>query len=123
MARLLFLDDDNLTLQLMGKIATRIGHEAITCDSVQDARRALQEHHPDILLIDLSLKEMSGLSFIRELREIPEFTRTPMVVVSAGSTLQDESDALAAGASGYILKPVGPDALLGIIKKYTQPKN
>jgi|WetSurMetagenome_2_1015567.scaffolds.fasta_scaffold82141_2 DNA-binding response OmpR family regulator len=123
MAKLLFLDDDVLTLQLMEKIASRLGHEAITCDSADDALHLAVTRHPDIILIDLSLKDMSGLSFVRNLRRIPEFETLPMIIASAGSTLQDEMDALDSGATGYVLKPVGPDTMIRIINQYYQAEH
>jgi DNA-binding response OmpR family regulator len=121
MARLLFLDDDMLTLQLMEKIAIRMGYEAIICDAAEDAHKAIIEKKPDMVLVDMSLKEMSGLSFIRSIRTLPEAAKIPIVVVSAGTALDDETEALKAGATGYVQKPLTPDVMIRVVQKYYQP--
>ena len=118
MARLLFLDDDILTLHLMKKMASRIGHDAIATDTPEQAMTAILEMRPDLVLVDMSLKETSGLDFIQSIRQREEYKSLPMVIVSAGTSLEDESQALQAGASGFILKPLSLDILTKTVERF-----
>ena len=83
-------------------------------ESAVDALRLCREHHPDLALVDLSLKESSGLELIKDIRTI--FTGTAVLVV----TLHDESvyaeRALKAGARGFLTKEEAPETVRDAIQ-------
>jgi CheY-like chemotaxis protein len=115
MARLLFVDDDDLTLQLMEKMAHLLGHEAILSMTEGDAWTSVQNEHPDAILVDLRLRDMSGLELIARLRlTMPETQQIPMYVVSAGRSSHDEEEARQVGAAGFIRKPISLEQLSSI---------
>lgn len=67
---------------------------------------------PDLIIIDVELRDAVGLDVLGKLREHPEFKSTPIIVVTARAERDDIVAALAYGASGYLNKPVKPDVLL-----------
>lgn len=67
---------------------------------------------PDLIIIDVELRDAVGLDVLGKLHEHPEFKSTPIIVVTARAERDDIVAALAYGASGYLNKPVKPDALL-----------
>lgn len=67
---------------------------------------------PDLIIIDVELRDAVGLDVLGKLHEHPEFNSTPIIVVTARAERDDIVAALAYGASGYLNKPVRPDALL-----------
>lgn len=67
---------------------------------------------PDLIIIDVELRDAVGLDVLGKLREHPEFKTIPIIVVTARAERDDIVAALAYGASGYLNKPVKPDALL-----------
>lgn len=67
---------------------------------------------PDLIIIDVELRDAVGLDVLGKLHEHPEFQSTPIIVVTARAERDDIVAALAYGASGYLNKPVKPDALL-----------
>ena len=115
MARILFVDDDDLTLQLMEKMANLLGHEAILSTTETEAWTNVQEEHPDAVLVDLRLRDSSGLALIERLRlNLPETKQIPMYVVSAGRGSNDEEEARQVGAAGFIRKPISLEQLSSI---------
>ncbi|MCW5576335.1 MAG: response regulator [Burkholderiales bacterium] len=67
---------------------------------------------PDLIIMDVDLRDMVGLDVLGKLREHPEFKDTPIIVVTARAEREDIVAALAYGASGYLNKPVAPKALV-----------
>lgn len=67
---------------------------------------------PDLIIIDVDMHDAVGLDVLGKLHEHPEFKATPIIVVTARAERDDIVAALAYGASGYLNKPVKPDALL-----------
>jgi CheY-like chemotaxis protein len=115
MARILFVDDDDLTLQLMEKMTHLLGHEAILSTTEVDAWSNVQNEHPDAILVDLRLRETSGLELIERMRlNLPDTQQIPMYVVSAGRSSNDEEEARMVGAAGFIRKPISLEQLSSI---------
>jgi two-component system cell cycle response regulator DivK len=70
---------------------------------------------PGLVLMDLGLPGMDGLSAVTEIRGHIPVSEMPILIVSAYDRLEYRTEAVSAGCSGYITKPVDPDALLGMI--------
>jgi two-component system response regulator NreC len=86
----------------------------------QKAIRSVEEHEPDLLLMDLSMPKMGGLEAIRELKA--RHPRTKILVLTIHATEEFVLDALQAGASGYVLKDATHDELMLAIKSVLQEK-
>lgn len=85
--------------ELVGEAAS--GREGIAC---------VLKHRPDLLLIDLNMKEMSGLDVLKQIKQADLDTRVVMVTVSDAA--EDLVAALRAGADGYLLKDMEPEAMI-----------
>jgi two-component system response regulator NreC len=86
----------------------------------QEAIRSVEEHKPDLLLMDLSMPRMGGLEAIRELKA--RYPRTKILVLTIHGTEEFVLEALEAGASGYVLKDATHDELVLAIKSVLQEK-
>jgi two-component system response regulator NreC len=86
----------------------------------QEAIRSVEEHKPDLLLMDLSMPKMGGLEAIRELKA--RHPRTKILVLTIHGTEEFVLEALEAGASGYVLKDATHDELVLAIKSVLQEK-
>ncbi len=73
---------------------------------------ALGKSPPDLIIMDVDLPDAVGLDVLGKLHEHPQFKNTPIIVVTARAERDDIVAALAYGASGYLNKPIKPDALL-----------
>ncbi len=115
MARILFVDDDIATLQLMGKAAEMLGHLAILCASAQDSIEQATQVQPDLIIIDQQLHDMDGTNLIVNIRRQSELSLVPIYLVSAYLSEQDQDRACQSGATGILQKPVSLTDLAGIV--------
>lgn len=118
-SRILFVDDDVLTLDLMSKAVRLLGHEPIVCASGNAAIRQARENRPDLIMVDLVLSDTTGYHLIEDLHAQKETAHIPVVLVTAGTGPNDEKMARQAGASGFLVKPLVLSDLARVIQQFT----
>jgi two-component system, cell cycle response regulator DivK len=119
LTRLLFIDDDIMTLQLMSKIAGILGFQAILCSSAREGLQMAAQEKPALIFVDMQMGEMDGIEFVREARTQPELSKMPVLICSAGTGSNDEEKARQAGASGYLSKPLSLNKLLKTVENFS----
>ncbi len=112
-ARILVVDDETEILLALRTNLSRHGFQVETADSGQGALDGYARYHPDLLILDLGLPEMSGVDVIRELRS---WSNTPIVVLSVRGADRDKVAALDLGADDYVTKPFSMEELLARIR-------
>ncbi len=122
MARILFVDDDPLTLAVLTKAAEIFGHQAILAHSGAEALQMATEQCPDIIFVDRLLADVDGLTVIRSLCADTITGSIPVIMLSAGPELDAEQAALTAGALAFLRKPVQLQVLQDVILQYTTLK-
>ncbi|MDD5370388.1 MAG: response regulator [Anaerolineaceae bacterium] len=118
MAQIFFVDDDPITLQILGKAAQLLGHQPVLIETGQAVLDQVTRVQPDLIMMDMMMPDMDGLDVLTQLRANPTLAAIPVVILSAGAALDDGDRAKAAGAQEYIAKPVSLSVLLATIKKY-----
>jgi DNA-binding response OmpR family regulator len=111
MAKILIVDDDNLVTTLLEKLLSIDGFETKSLNESALAVETAREVKPDLFLIDLMMPQPDGFRLCRMLREIPEFSLTPIIIVTALDDGDSRAVAFGAGANDYITKPFHPDEL------------
>ncbi|MFQ5944334.1 MAG: PleD family two-component system response regulator [Anaerolineales bacterium] len=111
-ANILVVDDDEAFGKATSDILRHHGYETRTATSAAQALMALEKMTPDLMLIDIMMPEVDGLSLIKLLARNPKMLYTPMVVVSAKAQDSDIGEAWWAGAEGYLTKPFTSQELL-----------
>lgn len=119
MARILFVDDDYDTLKTYEKIIALFGHQALLAAYAADALQIAAAQLPDLIVVDMRLPDMDGFEFLKRLKSNPETAEIPSVMVSA-SPDHFANQAIAAGAKGYMTKPIDPGKLLDLLEE--EPK-
>jgi two-component system cell cycle response regulator DivK len=119
MQRILFIDDDEMALQLMSKAVTLLGYQAILSSSPEQGLLLAKKEHPALIMVDMQMDEMDGREFVRQLRRLPPIAHLPVIMFSAGISYTDKAEALKAGADGFLQKPVGLEQLSQTIQSYT----
>lgn len=119
MSSILIVDDSPTDTYVAKKCAEKIFDDVRTTHDANGLFKALKEHRPSILTMDVHLFSMqNGISLIAEIRAADdEASIIPIVVISSCSTPADIEIARNAGASGYIVKPVTAEALEKIARK------
>lgn len=115
---LLIVDDNPDNLKLMVFVLTRAGHQVRTAVDAEVALRQVAEKPPRLILMDVQLPGMDGLSLTRLLKANPETRRIIIVAVTAYAMKSDEDRVLAAGCDGYIAKPIDTRALPRVVAEY-----
>lgn len=110
--KVMLVDDDSATSTMLQALLQLEGFDAIACQdfSNEDVIDALKRHNPDVLLMDVNLRNGSGLEILRTIRSDSQLERLQVLMVS-GMELSQECERL--GANGFLLKPYPPDQLLG----------
>ena len=110
----LLVDDDLLVLESLARGLNTAGHLAVTAASVEAAEKFLDEGlRPDIAIVDIVMPPRSGLELAPRLRN---GAATPFVILSAHSDAATVAQATAAGALGYLVKPVNVEHLIPAIE-------
>jgi signal transduction histidine kinase len=115
--RLLIVDDDEDSRDLIGCILAEQGATVASASTAREALRMLEESHPDVLLSDIGMPDVDGYSFIRRIRSMPASRggKTPAVALTAYARSQDGERAFAAGFQAHVTKPVDPDRLTAVV--------
>ena len=110
-APILIVDDNPTNLKLLTFLLATNGYRPRTAASAEEARAVLVNFRPQMVLLDLQLPGMDGLTFARTLRADPATRDLVIVAVTAHAMMGDEQAALAAGCDGFITKPIDTRAL------------
>ena len=109
--------DDNEEIRLMlCALLQAEGYRAVGAASGPGAVVTARAEDPDLILMDLGLPGFDGFTATRFIREEVELRDIPVVIVSAYDTLELRNEAIAAGCTGYIVKPIDPDQLKVLVK-------
>jgi two-component system cell cycle response regulator len=111
-ARILAVDDVSHNLELMTYLLQASGHEVLAAASGHEAVRVAKQSHPDLVVLDVQLPDISGYRVLEELRADPELAHVPVIAVTAYAMVGDRDHALAAGFDGYLSKPIDPATLV-----------
>jgi len=109
----LVVEDDPPMRRFLRASLTSHGYRLIEADSTAEAMRLASSHNPELILLDLGLPDGDGIDLTRRLRE---WSKTPIIVVSARGREDDKVTALDAGADDYLTKPFGVNELLARIR-------
>jgi PAS domain S-box-containing protein len=112
----LLAEDTPLNAMVVGEFLEIIGHKIVYASTGREALEKAETCAPDIILMDIQMPEMDGLTAIRRLRSNPRFTRLPIIALTAFAMAGDRERILEAGASGYISKPVKLKELAGLLQ-------
>ena len=118
MARILAVDDSASMRQMVSFTLKGAGHDVTEAsDGVEALRVAKNQTKFDLVISDINMPNMDGISLIKELRALPEFKFTPILMLTTESGVDKKSEGKAAGATGWIVKPFNPDQLLAAVGK------
>jgi cyclic di-GMP phosphodiesterase len=122
-SRVLVADDTESIRTLFRKLLATDGHEVIDVGDGQAALAAVQESHPDVVLLDITMPQLDGLEVCRRLKSDPATRFTPVVLVTGLSDLHDRIKGIEAGADEFLTKPVHPLELRARVGSLTRMKH
>lgn len=111
--RILVIEDEKNILNFITSVLTSQEYQVISADTGRDGLSQITSQCPDLILLDLGLPDMDGMSIIEKVRK---WTSIPIIVISARTQEEDKVQALDQGADDYITKPFGNSELLARIR-------
>jgi two-component system, cell cycle response regulator len=118
-ARVLVVEDDPAVRELLRISLESVGYQVALAEHGLDALMQVDraQPKPNLLLVDIMIPELDGLSLVRALKSRPETARIPVVFITAKSDSRTIAEGISAGARYYITKPFIIDDLLAKVKR------
>ena len=114
----LIVDDSRTMRQMVAFTLTNAGFTVIEAEDGKDAvSKVAAGTKLDIVVTDLNMPEMDGITLIKELRRLTAYKFTPILMLTTESAMEKKKEGKEAGATGWIVKPFNPDVLLKTIAK------
>jgi len=117
MKTILLVDDSTTMLMSMEGILKRASYQVETATNGDAALKKIAASCPDLMITDLNMPGMDGISLIREAKKVPGMRFKPVLMLTTESQQKKRNEAKAAGATGWLVKPVKADELLSVVKQ------
>jgi CheY-like chemotaxis protein len=114
----LIVDDNPANLRLAQYLLTSSDFDVRTAASAEEALMALASVRPDLILMDLQLPGLDGLTLTRQLKDHPDLKDVAIVAMTAYVMRGDEARAREAGCDGYLAKPIDPETFVASVENY-----
>jgi CheY-like chemotaxis protein len=117
--RLLLVDDDPINLEVAQELLTQM--QGLRVETAGDGAQALQMaalNAYDLILMDMQMPVMDGLTATRAIRKLPAYATTPILAITANAFAEDRQRCLDAGMNDYIAKPFTQNAMFGSLVKW-----
>jgi CheY-like chemotaxis protein len=105
-AAILIVDDNPTNLKLAADVLECEGHTITRAQDAEEAQMVLRDTQPDLILMDIQMPGMDGLTLTRLLKANPSYKHIPVVALTAFAMKGDEDKAREAGCHSYIIKPI-----------------
>ncbi|MBF0369314.1 MAG: response regulator [Magnetococcales bacterium] len=115
--KIMTVDDSSSVRQMVGLTLKGAGYDVVEAEDGVDALNKLKASPVDMVITDLNMPNMDGLTLIKNLRALPQYKFIPIVMLTTESQAGRKAEGKSAGATGWIVKPFKPPQLLGVIKK------
>lgn len=113
----LIVDDSSTMRQIVRATLANAGFAVVEAENGREAIERLPFAKPHLVITDLNMPVMDGLTFIRAVRAQPAYRHTPILMLTTESDERKKQEGREAGATGWLVKPFNPERMLAIIGK------
>ncbi|EMR14275.1 response regulator receiver protein [Methylophaga lonarensis MPL] len=117
MANILTVDDSASMRQMVAFTLKAAGHSVTEAADGQQALQIAKGQSFDLVLTDVNMPVMDGLALTREIRQLPGYRFTPILILTTEAGTDKKQEGRAAGATGWLVKPFNPEQLLATVAK------
>ncbi|QYK01519.1 response regulator [Shewanella psychrotolerans] len=117
MKKILAVDDSASMRQMVGFTLKTAGFDVTEACNGDEALNAAKNGSYDLVISDVNMPVMDGITLIKNLRTLPEYKFTPLLMLTTESGTDKKQEGRNAGATGWIIKPFNPDQLLATVNK------
>lgn len=115
--KVLTVDDSRTMREMVSFTLKGAGYDVLEANDGQQALTVLTGTKVDLVIADLNMPIMDGLTLIRKLRAMPTHRTMPILMLTTESDDQKKAEGRAAGATGWIVKPFNPEKLVSVVQK------
>ncbi|HEU4779013.1 MAG TPA: response regulator [Steroidobacteraceae bacterium] len=118
MTRMIMTVDDSTSMRQMVK-ATLLsaGYGVVEAADGQEALEYARENPVDLVITDVNMPRMDGITLVSELRSLPTYRLTPLLLLTTESSMEKKMEGKKAGATGWLVKPFNPAQLLATLAR------
>lgn len=117
MTCILAVDDSASMRQMVAIVLKDAGHDVVQANDGMDGLEKAKAQQFDLVLTDVNMPRMDGITLVAELRKLPAFKFTPILLLTTECSAEKKLEGKTAGATGWLVKPFDPEKLLATIKK------
>lgn len=118
--RIMTVDDSLSMRQMVRATLERAGYEVVEASDGVDALSYAREHPVDLVITDVNMPRMDGISLVRALRALDAYRLTPIILLTTESRQERKLEGKKAGATGWMVKPFDPEQLLATMTRVLQ---
>jgi CheY-like chemotaxis protein len=118
----LVVDDNATNLKLVRVLLSAEGYDVRAATDANEAIRALEDFNPKLILMDIQLPGMDGLTLTRRIKSDPRHASVIVVALTAYAMKGDEERILSAGCDGYVSKPIDTRLLAALVESHLRPR-
>ncbi len=118
---ILIVDDSASLRQVVGISLRNAGYDVIEAADGRDALFKLTGQKVHLMISDVNMPNMDGISFLKSVKQNPAYKFTPVVMLTTESAEEKKKEGQAAGAKAWVVKPFKPEQLLGVVQKLVLP--
>lgn len=116
----LIVEDNDMNMKLFNDLLQAHGYNTIKTNSGHEAKNLVEQHMPDLIIMDIQLPEISGLDVTKSIKEDEKLKSIPIIAVTAFAMKGDQEKIIAGGCDGYISKPISVPLFLETVQKFTE---
>lgn len=113
---ILVVEDDAAIRRILGYQLQKAGYEVIAAEDGETGLYLARKHHPDLVLLDVMLPRLDGHEVCRQIRQDFKISQTPIIMLTARSSVKDRVAGFAQGANDYLMKPYDQEEMLVRVK-------
>ncbi len=122
MAKTVLIVDDSASLRQVVSIALKsAGYEVLEASDGQDALGKLSGQKVHLVISDVNMPRMDGITLVKNLKQMPAYRFTPIIMLTTESQEEKKLEGKAAGAKAWMVKPFRPEQMLGAVQKLILP--
>jgi two-component system chemotaxis response regulator CheY len=122
MAKTIMIVDDSASLrQVVGTSLKGAGYDVIEAGDGQDAINKLTGQKVHLIVSDVNMPNMDGITMVKKIKEMPNYKFTPIMMLTTESDTEKKMQGKAAGAKAWLVKPFQPPVLLDAVSKLVLP--
>lgn len=118
---ILIVDDSASVRQVVGIALKGAGYEVFEGSDGKDALSKLKGQKVHLIISDVNMPNMDGISFVKAVKLLPSYKFTPIIMLTTESQEEKKREGQAAGAKAWVVKPFKPEQLLGAVQKLILP--